>query len=38
MEVDAATLESLHQALERLPAPQDGYWYGLDRRPGAAKP
>ena len=36
MEVDAATLESLREALERLPAPQDGYWYGLDRRPGAA--
>ena len=38
MEVDAATLESLRAALERLPTPQDGYWYGLDRRPGAAKP
>ena len=38
MEVDAATLESLREALERLPAPQDGYWYGLDRRSGAAKP
>jgi len=36
MEVDAATLESLREALEQLPAPADGYWFGLERRPGAA--
>jgi DNA-binding MarR family transcriptional regulator len=36
MEVDAATLESLREALEQLPAPADDYWFGLERRPGAA--
>jgi DNA-binding MarR family transcriptional regulator len=31
MQVDAATLESLRDGLEKLPQPVDGFWFAVDR-------
>jgi DNA-binding MarR family transcriptional regulator len=35
MEVDAVTLEALREELEKLPLPTDGFWFGIERKPGA---